>query len=75
MLLENYPALQQLTAADKLKLADELTEMAIVTAEESLREELRASLAAYRANPHDVVPWDQAKATLGRQNQVAAGNG
>lgn len=75
MLIEQFPSLQKLTATDKLKLADELTEMAIEAAEASLRTELRASLAAYRANPHDVVPWDQVKAGLRKPDQAATSDG
>ena len=73
MLLDQFPDLQALTAAEKLKLADELTELAIEAAEESVRDELRASLAAYRANPQDVVPWETIKAGLPARGAVGHG--
>ena len=73
MLLEQFPDLQALTAAEKLKLADELVELAIEATEGSVGDELRASLAAYRANPHDVVPWEVIKAGLPVRGAVKHG--
>ena len=64
MIVEQYPELANLSAEQKLTLADELTHLAVSEQDGQLRALVRDRWARYQADPDAVIPWDQVMAEL-----------